>query len=147
MTAYVNLSRPKRRTAKRRNIANASINRPKRERTTEMTAEQAKSFTRFSLANMATVLGELEARGACTGHCMPYQDVFTFARWKALGCSVKKGEHGVRLPVIVQATKTRRNDAGEDEAQTFTIDRTVTVFCSCQVTGDYVHGIEDGPDE
>ena len=38
--------------------------------------------------------------------CEPYADVFTFNRWKAQGYFVRRGEHGVRLPIVPSAASS-----------------------------------------
>src|SRR3990167_10480507 len=59
-----------------------------------MTAAEARSFGRFSIGNAAEVL-----RCRPCG-CQPYEDVFTFKRWIALGYCVRKGEKAIRLPLV-----------------------------------------------
>ncbi len=94
--------------------------------TQTMSAEQAQMFERFSAANSSIVLSSLSCE------CSPYDDVFTFNRWKAQGMIVKRGEHGIKLPLI-------RRIQTEDEAGTVVSERKIlgrsTVFCRCQVQG------------
>jgi len=61
---------------------------------TKLSPEQAVKFDRFSLMNALTVANLLPCG------CVPYQDVFTYNRWKAQGFIVKRGEHGIKIPVI-----------------------------------------------
>ena len=90
----------------------------------KMTSEQATTFNRFSLINAHRVAECLPCG------CIPYQDVFTFNRWKAQGYTVKRGEHGIKIPVIGQSVKTDKN-TGEETCRKYTT--TSTVFCRCQV--------------
>ena len=88
--------------------------------------EAARAFNGYSIANAAHVLGALAERG-CT--CQPYADVFTFGRWIAQGRAVRKGEHGIKLPVIIHGEKV---DQESGERSGFTMRRTSAVFCRCQ---------------
>ena len=54
-----------------------------------MTADQARTFTTYSVGNVVRVKQAL----ACG--CEPYQDVFTYRRWQALGFQVQKGQHNI----------------------------------------------------
>lgn len=90
----------------------------------KMTAEQAKTFDRVSLINAHTVAEALPCG------CIPYQDVFTFKRWLAQGYCVKKGEHGIKIPVI--GTNVKHDDkTDKDIIKKYAT--TSTVFCRCQV--------------
>lgn len=89
-----------------------------------MTPEQATTFNRFSIYNALTVANSLPCG------CVPYQDVFTYRRWLAQGYIVKKGEHGIKIPVI------GTNIKHDDQTNTDTIRKYTTnsaVFCRCQV--------------
>jgi len=99
-----------------------------------MTAEEATTFQGYSVSNAARVQAALEARGC---GCEPYEDVFTFGRWKAQGRVVCKGEKGIALPVIIVAGKDGGADETEDEespGRPFRMSRTSHVFCRCQTT-------------
>lgn len=89
-----------------------------------MTAEEARAIPTFSAANAALIVMSLHC------NCQPYQDVYTLARWNAQGYHVRKGEHGIRIPVIT-ATTTEDDATGEThERRLFTAAH---VFCRCQV--------------
>lgn len=73
-------------------MSTATITRkPKR---AQMTADAARSFGRYSAQNAETV----KERLACG--CEPYRDVFTYARWQAIGEQVDRGQKAIRLPLI-----------------------------------------------
>jgi antirestriction protein ArdC len=95
-------------------------------KTHDMTAEQAVSFRSFSVQNASTLLAEAEKRGCA---CQPYADWFTYKRWLAQGQQVQKGQHGVKLPVVIESVTTDGN--GKEQVKTF--PRMTTVFCRCQV--------------
>ena len=92
-----------------------------------MTASEAVSFERFSLANAITVTAALSCG------CKPYEDVFTFNRWKAQGFFVKRGEHALKLPIVKHAVKETLDDSGETKTSSFRILGTSAVFCRHQV--------------
>lgn len=75
-----------------------------------MTAETATTFSGYSVANAIAVRAGLADRG-CS--CEPYADVFTFNRWRAQGRTVLKGEHGIKIPVIVRGQTTDK-ETGEE---------------------------------
>ena len=93
-----------------------------------MTADEARSFDRFSVANFSQVRSQLR----CS--CNPYEDVFTFGRWRAQGYHVRKGEHGIRFTTMVEHETEKNENTGE----TRVISRpwTAYVFCRCQVEED-----------
>jgi antirestriction protein ArdC len=87
-----------------------------------MTADEAASFTRFSVQNYVAI------KSALSCSCEPYRDVFTLRRWNALGYRVRRGEHGVKISTIVAHEV---DDGGEIKV----VSRpwTSVVFCRCQV--------------
>ena len=93
-------------------MATTKIAKPK------MTANEARSFNRYSAANAATVRVSL----ACG--CQPYQDVFTFRRWIALGQVVRKGEKAIKIPTVIET---------EEDGETRKVFKTSAVFCRHQV--------------
>ena len=95
--------------------------------TTTMTHEQAINFDHYSQANAMLV------KSALTCGCKPYEDVFTYNRWKAQGFFVKRGEHALKLPVIKHAVKSTQNDTGEITTVDYKIFGKSAVFCRHQV--------------
>ena len=94
----------------------------------QMTAETARSFSQFSVRNAALAKALL----ACS--CQPYEDVFTYRRWQAQGYQVRRGEHGIRLLVLVAGTVTEHEDGtGTEVTRTIRMRRTSAVFCRHQV--------------
>ena len=54
-----------------------------------------------------------------SGAIVPGEEIHTFQRWKALGYSVKKGEHAVaKFAIWKMGTGKRKNDDGEEEETT-----------------------------
>lgn len=86
-------------------------------------ARAARSFDRHDTMN-ATMVATLFKCG-----CKPYEDIFTFNRWKAQGWFVRKGEKGVRLDVFAKVKEV--DAAGVEREKKY--PRATTVFCRCQV--------------
>jgi len=92
--------------------------------TPTFTPETARRFDRYSVANAVRVKESLPCG------CEPYQDVFTYRRWKAQGFQVQRGEKAIKLPLIYQRAEKDR-ETGEE-----TVSRRMgrsAVFCRCQV--------------
>ncbi len=89
-----------------------------------MTADEARSFDRVSVANSVAVLQALDCG------CQPYRDVYTYRRWKAQGFQVQRGEKAIRLPLIYSRVETDP-DTGEQHTRR-RMGRSA-VFCRCQV--------------
>lgn len=78
-----------------------------------------------SLMNYGSIFDGFAAKGILLDDIKPRENVFTFHAWKALGRSVKKGEHGVKVCTFVPASKTDK-DSGEIPG--FRMPRQTTVF-------------------
>jgi antirestriction protein ArdC len=72
-----------------------------------MTAAEAATFDRLSPANYATLAAAAHAHGCA---CVPYVDFFTFRRWRALGRHVRRGEHGIALPLVMGPEETETGE-------------------------------------
>ena len=99
-----------------------------------MTADDARHFETFSVANAAAVAASIAARGC---QCRPYEDVFTFARWRAQGRVVRRGEHGLRLVTYVTVLERvdqngETADGANDQPRGYRMPRPTFVFCRCQ---------------
>ena len=69
---------------------------------------------------------------AMNGTIKPDEEIHTFQRWKALGYSVKKGEHAVaKFPIWKMGTK--KNDDGEEETTGRMFMKTSSFFSTAQV--------------
>ena len=90
---------------------------------TRMTAEAARAFVGYSVANAVAV----KARLTCG--CEPYEDVYTFGRWIAQGYCVRKGEHAIKIPVV----RTVEKEGEDGETKLVRMFGNGAVFCRCQV--------------
>lgn len=91
----------------------------------KMTAEQARTFERFSPVNAAVLLATAQENGC---NCAPYSDWFTYNRWLAQGLQVQRGQRGVKLPTIVHKQIEK-----DGKTEKISIKKTYAVFCRCQV--------------
>jgi len=82
---------------------------------TSTTGQEALQRARggMSCINDAIVMNEFAARGIPLAEIDPRENVLTFWAWKALGRSVRKGEHGVQILTWIPVTRV--NAAGERE--------------------------------
>jgi hypothetical protein len=81
-----------------------------------------------SLANYSAIYEGFAAKGIAAGAIEPRVNVLTFNAWKALGRSVKKGEHGVKVVTYVDVTARDPSEAGDDARRSYRKPHTTTVF-------------------
>jgi hypothetical protein len=65
-----------------------------------------RATTGQALTNYPAIFAGFTAKGIPEGEIKPRENVFTFHAWKALGRSVKRGEHGVKVVTFVDCTQT-----------------------------------------
>ncbi len=110
------------------------------DRAAKMTAADAQTFDNISDKSAEQVITAIEARKEaglfpeCT--CEPYEDVFTFLRWKAMGRVPCKGTTALHVASFVpvndksEATPTPKD--GSDEKKARLMPKTLYLFCRCQ---------------
>lgn len=82
-----------------------------------------------SLTNYPAILEGFMAKGIAKADIKPRENVFTFHAWKALGRSVKKGEHGVRVVTFIECSTNEHDPAsGEKTNVVYRRPHTTTVF-------------------
>jgi 16S rRNA G1207 methylase RsmC len=71
-----------------------------------MTPAQIESLKRAkdgtSEANYAAIMAGFAAMGIPDDQIQPRENVFTFGAWLAQGRSVRKGQHGVKIPTVIE---------------------------------------------
>lgn len=83
-------------------------------RTSDMFAEALHNATASaSVMNYPSIYEGFAAKGIAEDDIQPRVNVFTFNAWKALGRSVRKGEHGVKVCTWVPMTK--KDATGESQ--------------------------------
>ncbi len=93
-----------------------------------------------TLTNYPAIFGGFMAKGIPEADIKPRENVFTFQAWKALGRSVKRGEHGVRVVTFITCSeKVAIDEATGNETVTATYRKPhiTTVFHVSQTEPDY----------
>ena len=67
----------------------------------------------MSVMNYAAIIRGFAAKGIPEDAILPRVNVLTFHAWKALGRSVKKGEHGVKVGTYVPFAPQTDAETGE----------------------------------
>ena len=80
-----------------------------------------------SLANYPAIFAGFMNKGISEENILPRENVFTFQAWKALGRSVCKGEHGVKVDTWITCKRKEVNEE-TGEPVTFRRPKTTTVF-------------------
>ena len=86
-----------------------------------------------SMTNYPTIIKGFLERGIPEAEIRPRENVFTFNAWKALGKSVKKGEHGVKILTYLPRFKKVADDKGNESTESYNIPWSSTVFHVSQV--------------
>src|SRR5258706_5018416 len=96
----------------------------------EMQAEALENARNgMSLTNYPAIYEGFLAKGIAEADIKPRENVFTFHAWKALGRSVKKGEHGVKVVTFIERSANERDPAtGEEKAVSYRRPHVTTVF-------------------
>lgn len=81
-----------------------------------------------STTNYGAIFAELMAKGIPEHEIIPRENVLTFHAWKALGRSVKKGEHGVHVMTWIPVSEVRNTDTNEIERPAGKRPKTAVVF-------------------
>ena len=92
-----------------------------------MTAEQARTFEHGTSSNNAAML---QAVLPC--NCKPYEDIFTYGRWKAQGFQVRRGEKSKKITTY-KTGKTKVDEKTGEETPGRKFAKKSAVFCRCQV--------------
>jgi N-terminal domain of anti-restriction factor ArdC len=96
----------------------------------EMQAEAlANARNGQTMTNYPAIFAGFIEKGIAEADIKPRENVFTFHAWKALGRSVKKGEHGVRVMTFIDcAGRERDPSSGEEKETSYRRPHTTTVF-------------------
>ena len=81
-----------------------------------------------TMTNYPAIFAGFIEKGIPEYDIRPRDNVFTFHAWKALGRSVKRGEHGVRVVTFIEASARDTSEAGEETVRTYRKPHTTTVF-------------------
>lgn len=83
---------------------------------------------RQSTMNYAAIFEGFMEKGIPEDQINPRENVFTFNAWKALGRSVKKGEHGVKVITFVPCEGKDKAADGAEVKTSYRRPWTTTVF-------------------
>lgn len=92
--------------------------------------QQAEALARatngHSFMNYHPIMAGFLAKGIPADDIRPRENVFTFNAWRALGRTVKRGEHGVKITTWIEATdkKTGENYKRATHTTVFHISQT-----------------------
>jgi len=87
-----------------------------------------------TMSNYPAIYQGFVAKGIPESEIHPRENVFTFNAWRALGRTVRRGEHGVKvLTFIDRASKEIDKDTGEPKK--FRLAWNTTVFHVSQTEG------------
>ena len=81
-----------------------------------------------SLMNYPAIITGFLEMGIPVDDIRPRENIFTFNAWKALGRSVKKGEHGIKVVTFIETADKADKETGETIARGFRRPWTTTVF-------------------
>jgi DNA repair protein RadC len=102
-----------------------------------------------ALTNFPAIYAGFTAKGVPEAEIKPRENVYTFHAWKALGRSVKRGEHGVKVVTFIPCEKTVRDPVtGEETTEGYKRPHTTTVFHISQTeptTERHARGAGDKP--
>lgn len=82
--------------------------------TPEDALARAKAST--SVANFPAIIEGFKALGIAEADITPRENVFTYQAWKAKGRQVMKGQHGVRIPTVIEVPKPKSGDPTPEPA-------------------------------
>jgi antirestriction protein ArdC len=66
-----------------------------------------------TMSNYPAIFAGLLEKGIPESEILPRENVFTFHAWKALGRSVRKGEHGVAVITWIATPERKDAETGE----------------------------------
>lgn len=100
------------------------------EQTEQAQVSLTKAATGTSTMNYQAIFEGFIAKGIEAQDIHPRENVFTFNAWKALGRSVKRGEHGVKVCTYVTTKPNQPESLGEfvERKAAHKFPRTTTVF-------------------
>jgi hypothetical protein len=91
----------------------------------------SKAISGQSFSNYPAIFRGFAEKGIPESEIKPRENIFTYNAWRALGRTVRKGEHGVRVITFVDCTKKDADadpETGEKKEKSFRRPWTTTVF-------------------
>src|SRR2546423_12429658 len=104
-----------------------------------------RATTGQALTNYPAIYAGFMAKGIAEADIRPRETVFTFNAWKAVGRSVKRGEHGVKVLTFISCDRTTRDPStGEEKTEGYRRPHTTTVFHISQTEPTAERGARNG---
>src|SRR5260370_35895287 len=80
-----------------------------------------------SFSNFPAIFQGFAAKGIAESEIKPRENVFTFDAWRALGRTVRRGEHGVKVVTFIDC-RSKETDPDTGERKILRRPWTTTVF-------------------
>lgn len=80
-----------------------------------------------TMSNYPAIFEGFIAKGIPESEILPRENVFTFNAWRALGRTVRRGEHGVKVLTFIERA-SKETDKGTGERKTIRLAWSTTVF-------------------
>jgi antirestriction protein ArdC len=78
------------------------------------------------MSNYPAIFEGFIAKGIPESEILPRENVFTFNAWRALGRTVRRGEHGVKVLTFIE--RASKETEGTGERKTIRLAWSTTVF-------------------
>ncbi|HEY2350903.1 MAG TPA: ArdC-like ssDNA-binding domain-containing protein [Candidatus Acidoferrum sp.] len=79
-----------------------------------------------TMSNYPAIFEGFIAKGIPESEILPRENVFTFDAWRALGWTVRRGEHGVKVLTFIE--RASKETEGTGERKTIRLAWSTTVF-------------------
>lgn len=86
------------------------------------------AISRDTTTNYQAIFDGFAAKGIPLDEIRPRENVFTFDAWRALGRTVRRGEHGVKVITVKNVAKKVEGESGEVTKVPVKKPKTTTVF-------------------
>ncbi|MCF7763574.1 MAG: hypothetical protein K9N62_07855 [Verrucomicrobia bacterium] len=92
--------------------------KPKRTKRQPIDAAEAlqRATVNTSMANYPAIFEGFTAKGIPESEILPRENVFTFDAWRAMGRTVRRGEHGVKVATVIVVSGKKNQDDTPAEA-------------------------------
>ena len=92
-----------------------------------------------SFSNYPAIIEGFSAKGIPEADIKPRENVFTYHAWRALGRTVRRGEHGVRVCTYIPITSASEDETSPADTVTTLRRKMATVFHISQT--DSLNGV------
>ncbi len=107
--------------------ANLATHRPRGKTAQQREEALSRAISGLSYSNFPAIYQGFAAKGIPESEIKPRENVFTFDAWRALGRTVRRGEHGVRVVTFIDC-RSKEIDPNTGERKIIRRPWTTTVF-------------------